>query len=100
MRVQTNNAPTLLFNPSGWVFGLTIASKFGKRSRRNVDMNLKLLTLALTLCAAFEIAPTTSARISFLTGRNYPSGEQPFAAVVQDFNNDGVSDIASVGGEE
>jgi hypothetical protein len=36
----------------------------------------------------------SSARI-FLTGRNYLSGEYPVAAVVQDFNNDGISDIAS-----
>jgi len=99
MRVQTNNAPTLLFNPSGSVFGLTIASKSRKPSRRNFDMNLKLLTLVLTLLAALEIAPITSARI-FLTGRNYPSGGTPIAAAVQDFNNDGVSDIASVSGSK
>ena len=29
----------------------------------------------------------------FLTGRNYPSGEYPVAAVVRDFNNDGIADI-------
>ena len=57
-------------------------------------MRFKLLSLVVTLLVAFEIAPTSSARI-FLTGRNYPSGEYPVAAVVQDFNNDGVSDIAS-----
>ena len=62
-------------------------------------MSVKSLTLALTLCAALEIAPITSARI-FLTSRNYPSGEYPIAAVVQDFNNDGVSDIASANGND
>ena len=62
-------------------------------------MNLKRLTLVLTLLAALEIAPITSARI-FLTGRDYPSGGTPIAVAVQDFNNDGVSDIASVTGSK
>ncbi len=57
-------------------------------------MRLKCLTLAISLVAALECAPMTSARI-FLTGTNYSSGEFPVAAVVQDFNNDGISDIAS-----
>jgi hypothetical protein len=57
-------------------------------------MLFKLLSLVVTLLAAFEIAPTSSARI-FLTGRNYPSGEYPVAAAVQDFNNDGFADIAT-----
>ena len=54
----------------------------------------KLLSLVITLLAVFAFAPMSSARI-FLTGRNYLSGEYPVATVVQDFNNDGVSDIAS-----
>ena len=57
-------------------------------------MSYKLLTLLITLIGTFAVAPKSSAGI-FLTGRNYPSGGQPVAAVVQDFNNDGVSDIAS-----
>ena len=57
-------------------------------------MSFKLPGFVVILLAALEIVPTTSARI-FLTGRNYPSGEFPVAAVVQDFNNDGIADIAS-----
>src|SRR5438132_945605 len=60
-------------------------------------MSFKLPTLAVILLAALEIAPLSSARI-FLTGRNYPSGGSPVAAVVQDFNNDGIADIASANG--
>ncbi len=59
-----------------------------------MDMNLKALTLAATFIAALQVAPITSAGI-FLTGRNYPSGEFPVAAAVQDFNNDGILDIVS-----
>src|SRR4249920_689802 len=57
-------------------------------------MSSKLLSLVVVVLTALEIAPTSSARI-FVTGRNYPSGEFPVAAVVQDFNNDGIADIAS-----
>ena len=57
-------------------------------------MKPELLGLALTLLTTLEIAPITSARV-FLTARDYPGGELPSAAVVQDFNNDGISDIAS-----
>ena len=57
-------------------------------------MSFKLPSLVVILLAALEIAPASSARI-FLTGRNYPSGEFPVAAVIQDFNNDGIADIAS-----
>ena len=57
-------------------------------------MSFKLPTLAVILLAALEIAPLSSARI-FRAGRNYPSGGTPLAAVVQDFNNDGIADIAS-----
>ena len=31
----------------------------------------------------------------FLTGETYPTGEYPVAAVVQDFNDDGIADIAT-----
>src|SRR6266550_3512280 len=65
-----------------------------KPRRRNIDMSFKLPIFVVILLAAVEIAPLSSARI-FLTGRNYPSGEYPVAAVVQDFNNDGIADIAS-----
>src|SRR5438309_9844235 len=68
-----------------------------KPLRRNIDMSFKLPTLVVILLAAVEIAPLSSARI-FLTGRNYPSGGSPVAAVVQDFNNDGIADIASANG--
>lgn len=62
-------------------------------------MSFKLISLVVILLAALEIAPLSSARI-FLTGRNYPSGEYPVAAVVQDFNNDGITDIASANGND
>ena len=57
-------------------------------------MKAKVLTLAISLVAALGLAPITSARV-FLTSRNYPSGTYPVAATVQDFNNDGIADIAS-----
>ena len=57
-------------------------------------MSFKLPSLVVILLAALEIAPASSARI-FLTGRNYPSGEFPVAAVVQDFSYDGIADIPS-----
>ena len=56
-------------------------------------MSFNLLRLVVILLAALDIAPLSSARI-FLAGRNYPSGEFPVAAVVQDFNNDGIADIS------
>lgn len=58
-------------------------------------MSLKTLSLLVTPLAALETAPVSPAA-NFLTGRNYPSGEYPVVAAVQDFNNDVVSDIASV----
>src|SRR5207253_10144517 len=64
---------------------------------RKINMSFKLPTLVVILLAAVEIAPLSSARI-FLTGRNYPSGGSPVAAVVQDFNNDGIADISSANG--
>ena len=45
--------------------------------------------------AGLETSPQCVAGGIFLTGRTYPSGVQPVAAVVQDFNNDGLADIAS-----
>src|SRR2546429_4545898 len=68
-----------------------------KPHRRNIDMSFKFPSLTVILFAAVEIAPLSSARI-FLSGRNYPSGGSPAAAVVQDFNNDGIADIASANG--
>src|SRR4030095_8742079 len=56
---------------------------------------LRIVSLLIIILGTVEISPDCAARINFLTGRNYPSGEYPIAAVVQDFNNDGVSDIAS-----
>jgi hypothetical protein len=55
-------------------------------------MCFKLPTLVVILLTALEIAPLSSARV-FLTGRKYPSGAVPVAAVVRDFNNDGIGDI-------
>src|SRR5438128_11868919 len=68
-----------------------------KPHRRNIDMSFKFPSLTVILFAAVEIAPLSSARI-FLSGRNYPSGGTPLAALVQDFNNDGIADIASANG--
>src|ERR1041384_618293 len=55
--------------------------------------------LVIVLGAAVDVSAQRAARI-FLTGRNYPSGGTPFAVAVQDFNNDEVSDIASVSGSK
>jgi hypothetical protein len=55
---------------------------------------LRIVSFLIIVLGALEISPECAARI-FLTGRNYPSGELPVAAAVQDFNNDGISDIAS-----
>jgi FG-GAP-like repeat len=60
-------------------------------------MSFKFPALVVILLAALEIAPLSWARI-FLAGRNYPSGGSPAAVVVQDFNNDGIADIASANG--
>ena len=57
-------------------------------------MSFKLLPLFAIVFGAIQIAPVNAARI-FLTGRNYTSGEYPVAAVVQDFNNDRIADIAT-----
>src|SRR5690349_24920037 len=57
-------------------------------------MPFKFLSLVVTLLAVFAVIPMSSAQI-FLTGKTYASGELPVAAAVQDFNNDGISDIAS-----
>jgi hypothetical protein len=57
-------------------------------------MSFKLLPVFGIVFGAMQIATISSARI-FLTGRNYPSGEYPVAAVVQDFNNDRIADIAT-----
>src|SRR6185369_11882903 len=56
---------------------------------------LRIVSLLIVILGTVEISPDCAARINFLTGRNYPSGEYPSAAAVHDFNNDGVSDIAS-----
>jgi FG-GAP-like repeat len=55
---------------------------------------LRILLLLIIVLGAIEISPECEARI-FLTGKNYSSGELPVAAAVQDFNNDGISDIVS-----
>jgi FG-GAP-like repeat len=57
-------------------------------------MSFKWLPLFGIVFGAMQIAPVNAARI-FLTARNYQSGEYPVAAVVQDFNNDGIADIAT-----
>jgi hypothetical protein len=54
----------------------------------------QIVSILIITRGAVEISPQCAAR-TFLTGRNYPSGEYPVAAVVQDFNNDGIADIAS-----
>ena len=56
---------------------------------------LRIISLLIIVLGTVEMSPDCAARINFLTGRNYPSGENPSVAVAQDFNNDGVSDIAS-----
>ncbi|MBA3832392.1 MAG: VCBS repeat-containing protein [Chthoniobacterales bacterium] len=48
----------------------------------------------MTALVAVAIAPHGAAK-PFLTATNYPSGEYPSAAVVRDFNNDKIADIAS-----
>lgn len=48
----------------------------------------------LTLWSVIAIAPAALAG-AFVTPTNYPSGENPVAAVVQDFNHDQISDIAT-----
>ena len=57
-------------------------------------MKLKSLLVLISLLAAVEISPESAAK-AFLTGTNYPSGEYPSAAVVQDLNNDQIADIVS-----
>ena len=61
---------------------------------------LRIVSLLIVILGTVEISPQCAAKINFLTSRNYPSGEYPSAAVVQDFNNDGVSDIASANGND
>jgi FG-GAP-like repeat len=56
---------------------------------------LRVVSLLIIVLGTVEIPLPCAARIDFASGRNYPSGGLPTAAVVQDFNNDGVSDIAS-----
>ena len=53
------------------------------------------VSLLIVILGTVAISPDCAAGIKFLTGTNYPSGEYPSEAVVQDFNNDGVLDIAS-----
>ena len=57
-------------------------------------MSLKLLALFVFTLAISEVAPRSHAGV-FLTARNFPCGEYPVAATVNDFNNDGLDDIAS-----
>ena len=57
-------------------------------------MSFKLLSVFVTALATLELAPLSNAKV-FFTGKNYPSGEYPVAATVNDFNNDGLDDIAS-----
>ena len=45
---------------------------------------LRIVSLLIIILGTVEISPDCAARINFLTGRNYPSGEYPIAAVVQD----------------
>src|SRR5262249_54035302 len=56
---------------------------------------LRTVSFLIIILAGLETSPQCAAAGIFLAGKNYPSGAQPFATVVQDFNNDGVSDIAS-----
>jgi FG-GAP-like repeat len=60
---------------------------------------LRIVSVLIITLGAVEMSPQCAARI-FLTGRNYPSGEYPVAAAVADFNNDGISDIASANGND
>ena len=54
---------------------------------------MKLTRLSVLVCL-LATASVGSASV-FLTAQKYPSGELPVAAVVEDFNNDWVSDIAT-----
>jgi len=56
--------------------------------------SLRIVSFLIVVLAGVDTSPQCAAGI-FLTGRTYPSGVQPVAAVVQDFNNDGLADIAS-----
>ena len=59
-------------------------------------MKLKFLTLALILFAALQVAPSSfAAHRTFLTPSLFPTGKFPWAATVQDFNNDGKADVAT-----
>ncbi len=58
----------------------------------------RIVSLLIVILGTVEISPQCVARI-FLSARNYPAGGSPTTAAVQDFNNDGVSDIASVNGD-
>jgi len=55
---------------------------------------LRIVSFLIIILAGLETSPQCAAGI-FLTCRTFPSGANPSAAVVQDFNNDGISDIAS-----
>src|SRR5690242_6198773 len=57
--------------------------------------HVRIVSLLIIVFGTVEISPQCAARIEFAAGRNYASGCLPTAAVVADFNNDGVSDIAS-----
>jgi hypothetical protein len=52
----------------------------------------------MIVLGAIEISSESTAGI-FLKPRNFPSGETPNAAAVQDLNNDGTSDVATANGD-
>jgi hypothetical protein len=56
---------------------------------------LRIASLLIIVLGTVETPLTCEAKIDFASGRNYPSAGLPTAAVVEDFNNDGVSDLAS-----
>src|SRR5689334_21460444 len=55
---------------------------------------LRIVTLLLILLQVFALSVECAAGI-FVTAQNYPSGDNPVAVAVQDFNNDGFADIVS-----
>src|SRR6267142_2534439 len=63
---------------------------------RSIPMKNQSLILFLTLLLAGLISPNSfAAHPTFLTASLYPTGQNPAAATVQDFNNDGKADVAT-----